>query len=114
MKQFKLSDEKTAEFKEVAATAYTKPNISPETDYVQIQVGGRTIATVTNSGFVGSKNAWGAKIHSIIEGISGQRPQLAQRRAETIAEAFDGEVSKLSTAQTQIEMVSKVRPHMER
>jgi hypothetical protein len=70
---------------------------SPENLYAEVKVNGKTVAKLYNSGAAATPNALsGLKLSS-----DGNGPQLAQQRAEEIAEATGGTIVKASTALTQ-------------
>lgn len=93
----------------------TRPDVSnhPHTKpYATIEVGGKTVATIYNSGGVSSSNALGAKIHNLLSksdsNLTG--PEGAQERAEKLAEALGGRVVQSSTAITQVEFYANPYP----
>jgi hypothetical protein len=70
----------------------------PDNIYAQIQLNGKTVATIYNSGATETSNAIAAKTkHS----DDGQGPELAQQRAEELAAAAGGKIVKSNTALTQ-------------
>ena len=81
--------------------------------YATIEVDGKTVATISNSGGVTSSNSSGHKIQKILEqegdtNLSG--PDGAQERAAKIAEQLGGTVEKSSTAITQEEFNANPHP----
>lgn len=81
--------------------------------YATVQVDGKTVATLYNSGGVSSSNAIGAKIQKLFadDDTSLSGPAGAQERAEKIAELLGGTVEKSSTAITQAQF--RANPHPE-
>jgi hypothetical protein len=78
--------------------------ISPASQaYASIVVGGKVMATIDNQGVVTSDDALGETIRNLLQdspdGAAG--PELAQARAEQIAELLGGSVQKSDTALTQ-------------
>lgn len=72
--------------------------------YAEVQVNGQTVAKLYNSGAMGTSNAAYGRIKnlpSMGESVSITGPELAQRRAEEIAQALGGKVVHSSTAITQ-------------
>lgn len=71
--------------------------------YATVEVGGKVVATVDNQGVMSTSNEidtlLGDRIPNDINGTNG--PNLAQARAEKIAELLGGKVVKSSTAITQ-------------
>lgn len=78
---------------------------SPRTEaYAKIVVGNKTVATIDNQGVVGiNDDALGARLQSVLSGdINGTNgPDLAQARAEQLAQLLGGKIEKSSTALTQ-------------
>ncbi|MEK1901500.1 MAG: hypothetical protein AAAB19_18225 [Rhizobium sp.] len=72
--------------------------------YATVTVDGRVVATIFNDGSVQTDdNALGSKLKDILKGsINGTNgPDLAQDRADQIADMFGGRISKSATALTQ-------------
>ncbi len=71
--------------------------------YATVVVGGKVVATIDNQGVVASDDELGQKLQGILQGdVDGANgPDLAQARAEQIAELLGGEVRKVDTAMTQ-------------
>ncbi|MGH1376884.1 MAG: hypothetical protein ACRBCK_11115 [Alphaproteobacteria bacterium] len=72
--------------------------------YATVKVNGKVIANIDNNGFVESSNAIGSKIHKALlqNDFPGQKgPELAQSRADLIADLLNGKVEKSSTSLTQ-------------
>lgn len=71
-------------------------------EYASIQVNGKEVASVNNFGHVQSSNTIGSKIQKLFAN-EGSRigPELAEQRAEKIAQLLGGEVVKSSSAITQ-------------
>lgn len=93
------------------AAAYIRMNVPQETAYAQVVVNGEVAATLTNSGFAQCSNAMGKTIQGLLEeegGLCG--PELAQRRAERIAQALGGSIRHAVTAQNQHEWLARPVP----
>lgn len=101
----------------VLKSQYTeRPDVSDHPlykPYATVQVDGKTVATLYNSGGVSSSNAIGAKIQGLFanEDTNLSGPAGAQDRAEKIAELLGGTVEKSSTAITQARF--RADPHPE-
>ncbi len=88
-------------------TQYTEradtSNNASNNQYATVKIDGKVVATLHNSGAASSSNSIGAKIHKLFtdekESLTG--PELAQERAEKIAELLGGTVEISSTAITQ-------------
>jgi hypothetical protein len=80
--------------------------------YATVRVGGKIMAEIDNNGFVTSSNAIGARIRDALAaaGEAGEGPNLAQARAELIAELLGGAVEKASTALTQAQFRTIPKP----
>ncbi|PCJ01068.1 MAG: hypothetical protein COB14_04085 [Alphaproteobacteria bacterium] len=80
--------------------------------YATVQVDGKTVATLYNSGSVSSSNALGAKIQKLFanENTNLSGPAGAQDRAGKIAELLGGTVEKSSTAMTQAQFNATGQP----
>ena len=83
--------------------------------YANIEVNGKVVAEIDNHGWVKSSNALGGKIRQAIEDadrLAGVKngPQLAQARAEAIAELLGGKIIPLSTALSQSEFNTTPQP----
>ena len=97
---------------------YTQPidisNDPTYKPYATVTVGGQTVATIDNHGYVTTSNALGSKMRALLsgseEGLTG--PALAQARAEKIAALVGGKAEKMSTAltQSQFAAVPSVQP----
>jgi hypothetical protein len=90
----------------------TKPEKSASTDksqdiYAEIKLGGKTIATIYNDGSTATSNALASKTKL----SDGQGPDLAQKRAEELAEASGGAIVKpgsaITNAQWQVQQAGK-------
>lgn len=79
-----------------------KQQVSNRTDniYAQIQVNGKTVATIYNDGSTETSNAIAKKAK---QSDNGQGPELAQTRAEELAAAAGGKIVKANSALTQAE-----------
>ena len=82
------------------------PEDNPATQtYATVVVDGEVVATIDNQGVVSSDEELGAKLRDIlsdeVNGTNG--PDLAQARAEQIADLLGGEIVKADTAITQTE-----------
>ena len=66
--------------------------------YARIQVNGKTVATIYNTGASETSNALARKAK---QSEDGQGPELAQKRAEELAAASGGTIVKANTALTQ-------------
>lgn len=72
--------------------------------YATVVVGGEVMATVDNQGVVSTDDALGRKLPSLLKDVDGANgPDLAQTRANQIAEFLGGRVVKSDTALTQAE-----------
>lgn len=74
--------------------------------YATVSVGGRVVATIFNDGGVQTDdNALGSRLKDILKGsVNGTNgPDLAQDRADQIADMLGGKVSKSRTALTQFQ-----------
>lgn len=82
--------------------------------YATIEVDGKSVAKVNNSGVVETSSSLGGKILALLAGDGGSQggPDLAEERAAKIAEAFGGKVVKSPSAQTQVQFnaSSEVKP----
>ena len=103
----KMSEEEIAEFDRIQEESYRIPAASmknhiSQTLYGEVQVDGKTVAKLYNSGAVETSNAMGGKIARIISN-DGDGPNLAQRRADEIVSALgkDATFVKSQTAATQ-------------
>ena len=72
--------------------------------YAEVHVNGKPVATLSNSGAMGTSNAIAARLNGIdlpdeVNGTNG--PALAQARAEAVAKALGGEIVMSSTAISQ-------------
>ncbi|MEP9380551.1 hypothetical protein ABLE91_27915 [Aquabacter sp. CN5-332] len=80
------------------------PSGSPATaPYATVVVGGKVVATIDNQGVVTTDDALGEMVRDILLGEVNDTngPDLAQARADQIAEMLGGRVSKASTGITQ-------------
>lgn len=100
--------------KSVLEASYAKPadtsNNPTYKEYATVKVNGKTVAEIDNHGWVKTSNALGASLQSLLEEkstLSG--PQLAQMRAEKIAQQLGGTVVKSSTAITQSQFNNTVQ-----
>ena len=92
--------------KEVQELRYRVPSGPVDEVYAEVKVGGQVVATLYNSGASVTSNVdWGRlrKLPSMGEGCTLTGPALAQLRAEEIAKALGGTISKAETAMTQPE-----------
>lgn len=80
--------------------------------YATVRIGGKVMAEIDNNGFVTSSNAIGARIRDALSAAdgAGEGPNLAQARAELIAELLGGTVEKSSTALTQAQFTAVPKP----
>ena len=104
LKPIKLPEELQARLKEIQEFRYSKPSGPPDEVYAEVKVGGKVVATLYNSGAAVTSNAAAGKLRqlpSMGEGTTLTGPALAQLRAEEIAKALGGTVSKAETAMTQ-------------
>lgn len=112
----KLTDEEKAKFEKIREMAYAKPanldewnnHISQKT-YAEVQVDGKVVATLYNSGAAQTSNAgYGAiaNLPSMGEEEKATGPEIAQKRAEEIAKALGGTVVKANTAVTQAQYLA--------
>jgi len=102
----KFSGDELAAFKrellETGAQKYQKAIVPEDKAYATVvDVHGRTIATLSNNGYVTCANAWGGRVQSVLGNENLQGPQLAAERAAAIAQAFHGRVEMADTALTQ-------------
>jgi hypothetical protein len=74
--------------------AKQQPDNRPDNIYAEIKVGGKTVATIYNSGGTETTNALGKKVKL----SDGQGPELAQKRAEELAAASGGKIVKANSA----------------
>ena len=84
------------------AAATEVPDNAPQNIYATVKVNGKVVATLYNGGSVAMTNAAAATVGDLQDppGLNGG-PDLAQSRANRIAEAVGGTVEKASTAITQ-------------
>lgn len=73
-------------------------SLTADSLYAEIQMNGKTVAKVFNSGCAEMPNALAGRVGMTDD---GQGPALAQIRAEEIAKALGGKIVKADTAQTQ-------------
>ncbi|SEH25207.1 hypothetical protein [Magnetospirillum fulvum] len=85
--------------KEIIEQEYTVPNGQTDYgEYARIEVGGKSVASVSNEGYAEISGSFG---RLVLENDEIGGPQLAQRRAQQIAKALGGTVVKSPTAMTQ-------------
>ena len=95
-----------AQMKEIQELRYRIPSGPVDEVYAEVKVGGKVVATLNNSGASVTSNADGARLRrlpSMGEGCNLTGPALAQLRADEIAKALGGTISKAETAMTQPE-----------
>lgn len=85
-----------AQLRETHIPSAPPPELTADSLYAEIKVGGRTVAKVFNSGVAETPNGLNVDLTD-----DGQGPSLAQIRAEEIAKAMGGKIVKADTAQTQ-------------
>lgn len=82
--------------------------------YATVEVDGKVVAKLDNNGFMETSNALGGRFRDTLpmQGENGaiSGPDLAQARAEFIAEALGGEVKLANTALTQSEYSAVPQP----
>src|SRR5262245_57245534 len=110
LKLVSLADD--PEFRDRLATAWLDmhavpsatdvPDNAPQNTYATVKVNGKIVATLYNSGCSAMTNEAAAKVGDFQDppGLTGG-PDLAQWRAQRIAEATGGTIEKASTAITQ-------------
>ncbi len=104
----KLSDEEASAFRtqtqDMLKAAHTRPvdyeNYPANQPYATVEVNGKTVATLYNSGSAETSNAAYAQYGSKMPN-DGQGPVLAQKRAEYLAKMLGGKVVKAGSALTQ-------------
>jgi flagellar hook-basal body complex protein FliE len=90
---------------EILEAQYKRPanpednEVAPQNLYAEVQVGGKTVAKLYNSGVSEMPNVLAGNIQKLVS--DGVGPNLAQARAEQIAQALGGKIVRASTAQTQ-------------
>jgi hypothetical protein len=108
----KASAEDIAKMDEVIKNSFRRPASPADNDpsnvYATVKVGGKTVATIYNSGLVASDGRPSGTYSQIanLPSMSGtdsslQGPNLAQKRLEEITKALGGTAEKASTAATQ-------------
>ncbi len=85
-----------------SALATEVPDNAPQNVYATVKVNGKVVATLYNGGTSQMTNAAAAEVGDLQDppGLNGG-PDLAQWRAEAIAQATGGTIEKASTAITQ-------------
>lgn len=104
-----------AAFQSVLQANYTQPadtsNNPAYKEYATVKVNGKTVAEIDNHGWVKTSNGLGASLQSLLaENSTLSGPQLAQMRAEKIAQQLGGTVVKSSTAMTQSQFNNTAQP----
>lgn len=102
--------EANSKYLEMQYTRFPEPpdlsNYPGNKPYATVSVGGRVVATIFNDGGVQTDNsALGVKLRDVLKGdVNGTNgPDLAQDRADQIADMLGGKISKSRTALTQIQ-----------
>lgn len=112
LKAFKLPDELNSSFQAILEDVRNAANSipdsgradnSPEKLYAEIMVNGKTVAKVYNSGCAEMPNSIGNLLLGEFSEQMDIGPQLAQIRAERIAEELGGTIVTAKTAQNQSE-----------
>lgn len=102
----KAPTEGTQQLRDIQASTFIKPSGVPkDSPFAEVKVGGKTIAKITNNGYVES-GEYGSRIRALITNDQGKGPLLAAERATKIAKAFGGSVEKSSSALTPAEWIS--------
>jgi hypothetical protein len=100
-------------FLECLYTKMPDPSCNPANSaYATIEVNGDVICEIDNNGYVKSSNAGLSGIQNALRGSQNlsRGPNLAQDRAEKIAEAMGGEIVKSPSAMTQSQYDSIAKP----
>jgi len=85
-----------------ATSATAVPDNAPQNTYATVEVNGKVVATLYNGGSVAMTNQAAAMVGDLQDPAAPNGgPDLAQWRAERIANAVGGRVEKASTAITQ-------------
>ncbi len=112
----KIPDEMAARLREIWMGQFrtlaepTMADNHPGNTYATVEVGGKVVATVCNSGCAATSNQTYGLIANLPSMGAGERltgPALAQKRAEEIAERLGGTIRKAATAKTQTEWESR-------
>lgn len=86
----------------------------PDTIYAEVKKNGQTIAQIYNSGAVVTSNAMGGQVTGLLQqqtsNLTG--PAGAQERAELLAQALGGTITKSSTAMNQTQWENTPKQHL--
>lgn len=114
----KLSPEEMVDVQKMREMAFM-PEYShiegpPDEIYAEVKVGGKTVATLYNSGQMVSTNAAGARLQNLPSVRDSQQvgPALAKERAEEVARVLGGQVVTAKTALGQGEWEALPKPQL--
>lgn len=80
------------------------PGSLPQTKtYAEVVVNGKVVATIDNQGVITTDKALSKSVLNQLPDSSSNGPELAQARAERLAQLFGGEVQVADTALTQLQ-----------
>jgi len=112
----RIPDEMIAKLRQVWMDQFKVPadpaqaDNHPSNTYATVDVDGKVVATIGNSGCVSTSNQAYGRIADLPSMGSGERltgPALAQKRAQEIAERLGGTVKMAATVKTQYEWESR-------
>lgn len=93
------------------ARAYIRVDVPQDLTYARVMVAGRSMATVSNNGHVQGEAALVGRLQPWLKDEAAYRgPQLAQHRAELLAQKLGGIVMRTETALTQDAWYARPEP----